>query len=338
MSVVLEVVKGSFADYKRVGQEEPTNSFCQTWKGFVGCMDGVKHDLVTLNGVNYKGKGYVHPIYVSCNKPSCRLCYKKGWAVHEARKVAGRFVGANASIKPDHVVVSPSEKDYGVSVPLLMKKARKAAEARGVNGGVIIYHQERFKRRRGWYFSPHFHFIAYIDGGYKCRGCAKGVHPSKLVCGDCCGFEARTRRLNEKDGFIVAIAKDKKTGVRGERKDVFGSAYYQLHHSSYRVSAKRHNVAVWFGTCSYRRLKVKVEKTHPVCPICGSGLKRLDYTGNDPEILRLKCRRMRSEDRDVITDICQGGVPVWEEIVEEVPAYMVRRAEYGSGSSSHDWD
>lgn len=66
-----------------------------------------------------------------------------------------------------------------------------------------------------------------------------------------------------------------------------GTAWYQLNHSSYRVGAKRSNVATWFGCCSYRKLKVTVEKKKDLCPICHEELLKLHYLG-DRRIVRNK--------------------------------------------------
>jgi len=75
----------------------------------------------------------------------------------------------------------------------------------------------------------------------------------------------------EKDGYIVK--------VMGERKTIFRTAWYQLNHSTIRTNVKRPHACTWFGVCSYRRLKVKVEKKKALCPICGEELVKLRYLG-----------------------------------------------------------
>lgn len=166
---------------------------------------------------------------------------------------------------------------------------------------------ERFTRVRGWFLSPHFHFLAYFSNGYRCRHCEKLPIACKAVCGACSGFEGLTRRLNEKDGWIVKVL--------GERKTLGGTAYYQLNHSSYRVGAKRANIANWFGTCSYRKLKVVFEKEHRVCPLCQHELVKLEYSGNDENILVLmRFRRCHSEHLDFYADLCESGRRVWVEV------------------------
>lgn len=323
MSVSVEIVKGSFADFKRAGQEEPTNSWCGNFKRFTGCI--LPHDFVTLEEINYKDMVYIHPTYMSCDKPSCRIDYKRGFARKEAQKCEERFNAIQGSLMPDHFSVSLGEKDWGVSVLLMAKKAMAAAEVRGLTGGCWVYHQERFKPSRGgWYFAPHFHFVANGEYVGKCRACKKFDFACEAVCGDCDGFEARTRREYYKDGFVVKIAEQEDTGKKGVRKSIFHTMYYQLDHSSYQISAKRHNIVRWFGSHSYRKAKVKVVKKYAGCPLCSSRLKPLDYLGDDPRILGLMRRRTMGEDRDTLTHLHENGVVVWKERVEEVPAYMLK--------------
>jgi hypothetical protein len=45
------------------------------------------------------------------------------------------------------------------------------------------------------------------------------------------------------------------------------------------VDLKRFHTVTWFGVCSYRKLKVKVEKKESLCPICGEELVKLHYLG-----------------------------------------------------------
>lgn len=89
---------------------------------------------------------------------------------------------------------------------------------------------------------------------------------------ECGGFEARTRELFEEDGYIVK--------VMGKRKTIFGTAWYQLHHASYKVGVKRFHVATWFGVVSYRKFKFTVEKRKEVCPLCQIGLVKVRYSGS----------------------------------------------------------
>jgi hypothetical protein len=65
----------------------------------------------------------------------------------------------------------------------------------------------------------------------------------------------------------------------GERKTIFGTAWYQLNHSTIRTNVRRPHACTWFGVCSYRKLKVKVEKRKSLCPICGEELVKLHYLG-----------------------------------------------------------
>jgi hypothetical protein len=74
-----------------------------------------------------------------------------------------------------------------------------------------------------------------------------------------------------KDGWVVKVL--------GERKTAFGTAWYQLNHSSYNKTKKRFHIATWFGVCSYRKLKVTSEKRKELCPIFQHELVDIKYVG-----------------------------------------------------------
>lgn len=314
-----ELDDGSFAGYRRAGRGERTCPSCGTFKRFMVCLNTDAHNVTTLDGENHRNQVYVHPVFWSCDKPSCPVCHVFGWAVREASKIQQRFAGANGALKPEHIVVSPPPRDYGLSVRALHHKAVAMARARGVVGGVVIYHQERYNRRRYWYLSPHFHFIAFLGESYnRCRRCEKLPFANKGACAGCSGFEGLTRKLNEKDGWIVKVAMDEETGLVEERKSVGGTAWYQLSHSTYRVAAKRHNVATWFGTCSYCKLKVKVEERKRVCPLCHGDLVEAEYCGHDEKVLALMrhvhCVKKDKLAGDFWSDMYEDGVAVWIEV------------------------
>ena len=258
---------GSYGVYQLVGNGDVTNVFCGKYMSLKGCLRADLHDIIASDGKNYKGKVYVRRFYHWCNKPSCPICFKHGWAVREAGRIEARLDEAGKRFGVvEHIVASVPVRDYGLSFEALRVKAVKALFVRGVVGGVLIFHGFRYNLRKHWYWSPHFHVLGYILGGYsRCRGCKKG-------CVGCDGFEARTRKEFEKDGFIVRVL--------GERKTVFGTAWYQLNHASIKRGVERFHVATWFGCCSYRKLKVTVEYKRNVCPICEHDLGAIRYNGN----------------------------------------------------------
>jgi len=100
------------------------------------------------------------------------------------------------------------------------------------------------------------------------------------------------------DGYYVKVL--------GKRKTVFGTAWYQLNHSSIDVTKKRFHVATWFGVCSYRKMKVTVEKRKALCPICQHELVDLHYFGN---------KQLCMHERDSLEDLEEDGRVVWLEYV-----------------------
>jgi hypothetical protein len=174
----------------------------------------------------------------------------------------------------EHFSISVPLEWYELPYSFLVERVLRALADRGVVGGALIFHRDRFRwvgGRRVPYLSMHFHALAFAPDRQKCRHCER-------VCfKGCGGFIDRNYRCGEKDGCLVKVL--------GKRKTVSGTAWYQLNHSSYRVGVKRSNVVRWFGVCSYRRLKVTVEKRKELCPMCGNELVKLLYFGSNPEVL-----------------------------------------------------
>ena len=255
--------------FQLVGNGVKTNQWCGKFSSYRGCVRVDLHKGVTLlDGTNYTGKAYVEIHSHSCHKPSCPVCYLS-WASRQAHKIEGRLAEAGKRFgKAEHVVVSLPTWDYGLGYEGLRKKVVKILRSRGVIGGCLIFHGFRYNTVRLWYWSPHFHVLGVIKGGYCCRSC----NHERGDCRSCSGFNGREVRGFEKDGYIVK--------VMGERKTIFGTAWYQLNHSTIRTNVKRPHACTWFGVCSYRKLKVKVEKKKSLCPICGEELVKLHYFGD----------------------------------------------------------
>jgi len=303
----VENTYGSYGDFQLVGKDKVTNGYCGTFKCFYGCARVELHNKITLDGVKYRNKVYVRKVFNSCDKPSCPVCYKFGWAVRQAGKIEMRLAEASKRFGlVEHIVATVPPKFYGLSLEALRIKIVKVLKARGIIGGVLIFHGFRYNLSKSWYWSPHFHVLGFILGGYPCRSCKKKCYKG---CGE---FEDRKYRCYEKDGCIVRVL--------GKRKTVGGTAWYQLNHASVKKGVVRFHVATWFGVCSYRKLKVSAEYQKNVCPICGHILVRLDYFG-------VKCfvldRNSPDYRRDSFEDLMENGRVVWVERVKR---------KWGSGS------
>ena len=258
----------TFGVFQLVGNGVQTNRWCGTFSSYRGCVRGDLHSGVTLlDGTSYSGKAYVEIRSHSCHKPSCPVCYLS-WASRAAHRIEGRLAEARKRFGiAEHVVVSLPTRDYGLRYEALRAKVIKILKNRGVIGGCLIFHGFRYNHVRLWYWSPHFHVVGVIKGGYGCRTC----NHRRWDCRSCEGFNGREVRGFAKDGYIVKVF--------GKRKTVFGTAWYQLNHSTIRTNVKRPHVYTWFGVCSYRKLKVKIEKKKPLCPICGEELVKLHHLG-----------------------------------------------------------
>lgn len=306
----------SFGDYELVGHGKVTNERCGLFLTY-GCVRTELHNKVIFDkeGRPYdcSGKAYLKRVFCSCDKPSCPICFKRGWAKREAFKIEQRLNEYGKYPKGygrfgliEHVIASVPPKDYGLELEDMRKKAFEVLEARGVIGGSMIFHGARHNHERHyWYFSPHFHALCFIRGGYKCRGCKKVLEVGK--CGienrGCDGFVNRSYRCNEKDSWIVK--------VKGKRKTVGGTAWYQLNHATIKKDSVRFHVSSWFGVCSYRRMKVAVAdmKREHVCPICEHELTKIWYSGSQFD------RWIAMSESESLVDAVENGREVCEVVV-----------------------
>lgn len=308
---------GEHGDFQLVGHGRQTNSYCGKFHTYKGCIRVDLHNIMTLDGVNYAGKVFIRKVRYSCGKPSCPVCYKHGWANRQARRIEARLEKASKRFgQVEHIICSVPIKSYSLPMKSLRIQALKALKIRGCFGGVLIFHAFRYNPSKLWYWAPHFHVLGYLFGDKKysrCRGCHKR---NTLFCTappyNCTGFEAWTRKCNEKDGYIVKIALDKH-GQPSKRDSIHGSAWYQLHHSSIKKDSVRFHVATWFGTCSYRNLKVTAEMRKDVCPLCKHELVDLEYFG--AKHFNLEFGSLDFE-RDSYEDYEEDGRVVWRERVK----------------------
>ena len=214
----------------------------------------------------------------------------------EALRIKARLDEASKRYgQVEHIIGSFPTKDYGLSHSDSRRKIIVVFKSRGVVGACLIFHGFRYNLRKQWYFSPHFHALGFILGGYsRCRNCYR-----KCNCDSACdGFDSRAWKLFNEDGYYVK--------VMAKRITVFGTAWYQLNHSSYKIGVKHFHIATWFGNVSYRKLKVTVEVRRAVCPICQNELVELRYSGD---------RRLHlSEKRDSFEDNKEDGCVVWAEV------------------------
>ena len=139
--------------------ERPTNSNCGTFKWFYVCLRALLHDIVTLDGHNYRGKGYGKRVWWHCNRPSCPVCFRKGWAVRLASRIEHRLKECAKKFgKIEHIVLSPPKSAWGLTLPELYKKAIKIAKSRGICGGLMVFHYFRYHGANETFVGekPHF--------------------------------------------------------------------------------------------------------------------------------------------------------------------------------------
>jgi hypothetical protein len=295
---------GLFGLFGLVGGGSVKSGDCGAWRVY-GCANVELHNRITVDGHSYKDKVYLKRVAFSCGRPACPICYKM-WAGREAKRIEARLAEASKRLGlVEHIIVSPPKCDrqrLADDLEGYRYKVYDALRVRGVIGGCLIFHGFRFRYKIP-YFSPHFHVLGFIKGGYPCRGCKHWCGPESK----CDGFEAVTRKFNLSDGFIVELAKDEH-GDKGVRVSVRLTARYQLGHATLKTDVPDFRIVTWFGVCSYHALKAPVHVVEHVCPICKHELDLLRYFGHREEVLAFLGSDIVG---DFFADFEEGGKCVW---------------------------
>jgi len=274
----LPVDDRGFENYMPVGRSlEKTSEVCGVHRGFYKCNDYEAHKGVVIDGVDFTDRFTINHYHWFCHKSSCPVCFIRGWAVRGARFIEGRLLeGVKRGFgEVEHIVVSPPKKEYEnvlcFDEEACREKCRLALRDRGVTGESMIFHGFRIDWvRKRLVFSVHYHVLGFVKDFDVCRNCD---HKRK-DCETCSGFKGREVRGFAKDGYLVK--------VMDKRETIFGTAFYQLNHSTIRVGVKRFHVVTWGGCCAYNNFKgdrVKVE-AKPKCFVCGNEeMVRCIYVG-----------------------------------------------------------
>jgi len=260
-------------EFMPVGRGIVSSPLCAKWVSVSVCFNVELHEGKVINGVDYTGKVIVRNNHLWCNKSSCPACFIRGWSVRQGRSITSRLDTAvkRGFGEVEHIIVSPSVVDRCLPESVMRKKCRDALKDRGVIGGEMTFHGFRInKERDALVFSPHYHFLGFVEGknGFdRCRAC---VH-KREDCGSCDGFKGREVRGFKKDGYLVKVER--------KRKTVFGTAWYQLNHATIRVGIKQFHVVTWFGSCANLKFKSEMSKADIVCPVCSSDMVKSMHMG-----------------------------------------------------------
>jgi len=258
-------------NYVPVGRGVKSSNLCGSHRSFSVCSNVEGHKGKFLNSVDCTGKVIVRHNHMWCSKSSCPVCFIRGWSVSQARSIENRFIEGDRRGfgKVEHIMVSVAIADRGLSESTMRKKCRDALKDRGVIGGCMIFHGYRIgKEHEALVWSPHYHCLGYIEGGFdRCRKC---IH-KRDDCRSCIGFKGREVRGYAKDGYLVKVLP--------ERETVFGTAYYLLNHATIRLGVKRFHSITWFGNCATRKFKSAEVKAKILCPICKDEMVKSIYMG-----------------------------------------------------------
>jgi hypothetical protein len=288
-------------DMMPVGRGDKYSDFCGKHRGWQVCKNVDQHGGKVVKGVDYTNKVAVKHQVFRCNSSSCSVCFALAWALRLARSMAGRLEeGVKKGFgKIEHATCSVPKEDYGLSVDVMRKRALLVCLDRGFHSGGMIFHGFRMNKLRTLLvYSPHFHILGFIRGGYGCRDCD---HKWNCTAG-CGGFDDGAWRGFQKDGYWVK--------VHDERKSIVGSCWYQLNHSTVRVGVRRFQVVTWFGVLANRKMKSFPVKARVICPACGADMERSIYKGKKHVCLDFSAEEYAEAFADDEFD--DVGDPNWE--------------------------
>ena len=258
---------GFRSDYKLVGREPCRNPLGGRHKNYMKCGNVEGHQAIG-------GRDFYHNNVINCQRYQCHLCWKYGWCVFRANSIESRFITAEKVLglpvgEVEHISTSLPKNLYDLPPNLMIKWSIDACRRSGIIGGVNILHPFRKDlKKRQLYKSFHYHVLGYVKGGYdRCRSCIKVGS-----CWSCDGFEGVTRRAHQADGWIVSLAKNQ-DGVVEKRESLFGSAWYQLEHSGYKVGVRNFQIVTWWGVVAKNRFKTEKRRVPLECPVCTDALK-----------------------------------------------------------------
>lgn len=315
--------------YEVVGHGKRLDKRCNAYAKTIGCPNAEFHmehvGLIPTHKVHHHCYNYRCP-----DTRVCALeCYFWGACVREAQHIDQHllYLAEKLGKSVEVGMISVPESLYGASEEVIRKWTILAGKRRGLEGANLICHPMRYMsstyvdgkfHMAKFYYAHHYHFCGFLKDNYDvCRACEHynpwgtktvrgntgyGNHGGK-ACLDCEHFEGLTRRLREKDGFVMKIF--------DKRESFFKTAAYELSHAGFKVGAKRVHVSTWFGNCA----GAKVVYKHPklVCPekACKREFVTLRYTGNF-EIV--KDSNSPFYERDSWMPLVEDGKIVWNEV------------------------
>jgi hypothetical protein len=251
----------SHGDWIVVGHgKEKTNYKCGAFRRYDACLNIEGHKHSKLNEHSHSSEVFVHMVHYWCYSYSCPVCYFKGACLREAEHGTQRIKFGSIGGKdekgvyhaplgePQHLIVSPCQNDHYIAEfehQKFFDKVKNICQEVGILNSSWIFHGFRYADYQeslekgvpyGFYWSPHYHLVGFILGGYgACRHCSKTArvirtrggktvtkHGDKRLCYSCGGFEQRVRESNEKNGYVIVNT--------DERQSIFGTLLYQLSH------------------------------------------------------------------------------------------------------------
>jgi hypothetical protein len=253
---------------------------------------------VCVNPLVHPDEVHVTKVFMSCSDPSCCVCWRS-FCYRQGVRAEARFEESSKRFgKVEAVVISPSLEDWKLSERDFWSRFKEVCRLMGFTGWLAYLHRDRFRGKKPMthrqflatgYLSPHVHLLVHGARYGECRRCkhidlCRGRNGEWRLCKKR-GFEARARMVYDLFGWVVQVARDRRSGKPEERRSIADSAGYYASHASFKVGGSRKVVAHWGGVVAAKRLKVSPALRKELrCPKCGESELRGFYWGYDEEI------------------------------------------------------
>ena len=93
----------------------------------------------------------------------------------------------------------------------------------------------------------------------------------------CDGFKGKQVRGFKKDRVIVKVLSEREKSFYNDKANVFGTAFYQVHHSTRKSSIFRFHIVTWNGCVSNKQFSTPKIISECKCPVCQEGMRKAKY-------------------------------------------------------------
>jgi hypothetical protein len=177
-----------------------------------------------------------------------------------------------------HLTVSIPKIDWLLPYNVKKKKAETSLFMAGAEGACQFYHPKRWsKTNKKWFYSPHFHFLAVVPGGWLNGQIVSIVNKGLRDKNGEFSKDKKGNSLFEGSNYVIKNLPENRT----KQSEQIKTLMYQLSHAG--VPFGHQHAVTWIGCLSYNQLSVpkitksKINEVKEHCPLCNSPLRPVAY-------------------------------------------------------------